>query len=107
MRKQVEQFKVFYPYYLQEHSDRRNSMIHFMGANLFFLLTILSFLLFNPFLFPAAVFAGYFLPHIGHVYFQKNKSMRISHPVFCVIGAFVLYIHTWKNILKYKSKTEC
>jgi len=46
-----------------------------------------------------AVFLGYLLPHIGHTRFQKNESMRMTHPVFCVAGALYLYFQTWGKII--------
>lgn len=85
--------------YLQAHSNIKNKVIHFIGANLFIIGIALSILLKSWLLIPVSIFIGYFLPHIGHRHFQGNKSLRASNPFFCVLGAAVLYWQTWVNLL--------
>jgi hypothetical protein len=99
MKDLYRQFQEFFPWYLREHDNRVNILLHFTGATIVISSIILSFIAAFPLLLIPGVFMGYFLPHIGHKFFQKNHSMRASHPVFCVIGAFLLYLITWKNVL--------
>lgn len=93
-------YKNFHPHYLKEHDNAVNIKLHFTGATAFFFFTILSFVYLNFWLLLLAIFAGYFFPHIGHKYFQKNDSMRISSPIFCIVGAFLNYINTWRLIFR-------
>lgn len=99
MNKYIKTFSEFYPQYLEAHGDRTNRVLHFTGATLFFILLILSVILWNFWILLAAVFAGYFLPGIGHRLFEKNESFRSTKPVLCVLCAFRMYIATWKAIL--------
>lgn len=103
MNKYIKTFREFYPQYLEAHGDMTNRVLHFTGASLFFILLILSLFMWNIWILLAAVFAGYFLPGLGHRFFEKNESFRSSKPVLCVLGAFKMYIDTWKSILVKKN----
>ncbi len=94
MKKLIREVNSFYPAYLKAHSNKGNQVLHFIGASLFFVLLALAFILPNPWLIAAAIFAGYLLPGIGHHFFQHNDSFRSTKPVLCVICAFRLYIDT-------------
>lgn len=98
MKKAISAFREFYPDYLKAHNNPANLMLHFIGATLFFVCFFLAFVSHIAFL-PVGVLIGYLLPHIGHTRFQKNKSMRVEYPVFCVLGATRLYFDTWRRIL--------
>ena len=92
-------FRAFLPYYRQCHSNRLNRWLHFTGASLFFGLNTAAFISQKYWLLPLAVFAGYLLPHIGHTHYEGNRSLRVSHPVYCVLGAALLYFEMWYTIL--------
>jgi hypothetical protein len=68
--------------------------MHFIGASLFYILTLAALLTFTWWLLPVAVFTGYLFPGIGHRFFEHNKSFRGSKPVLCVICAGWLYADT-------------
>jgi hypothetical protein len=94
-----ESFADFMVYYRRCHSNRRNQWLHFVGATLFIGLTVVSLATALYWLLPVAVFVGYFLPHIGHTHCEGNRSLRASHPVYCVLGAGLLYVEMWGEVL--------
>ena len=98
MKEFIYQLNEFYPEYLKAHGDKNNRLLHFTGASLFFILLILSIVLWNGWLLLAAVVGGYLLPGLGHRFFEHNKSFRSSKPVFCVLCAFRMYADTWKML---------
>ena len=98
MIKLTKKFRTFLPFYFEAHSDKTNKLLHFIGATLFFICLGLSIATLNIIYFICGIFIGYILPHIGHKHYQGNSSLRNSHPVFCVLGAFALYLKIWKTL---------
>src|ERR1051326_4229973 len=94
MKTFIIELRDFYPIYLRAHSDRKNQMLHFIGASFFFALAIAALALHHWWLMPVAIFTGYLLPGIGHNHYQGNSSFRASKPVLCVVCALKLYIDT-------------
>ncbi|MBL7726078.1 MAG: DUF962 domain-containing protein [Dinghuibacter sp.] len=94
LSKILAEARAFYPEYLAAHSSRANRVLHFIGASLFYGLTITALVTLTWWLFPVAIFAGYLLPGIGHHFFEHNKSFRASKPVLCVLCASWLYTDT-------------
>lgn len=94
-----QSFRQFMVYYKGCHNNRRNQWLHFVGATLFIGLTVVSLVMAVYWLLPVAVFVGYLLPHIGHKHYQGNQSLRASHPLYCVLGAGVMYLRMWGEIL--------
>lgn len=97
-----ESFADFMVYYRQCHSNRHNQWLHFVGATLFIGLTMVSLSIAAYWLLPIGIFMGYYLPHIGHTHCEGNRSLRASHPVYCVLGAGLLYIGMWGELLGFK-----
>ncbi|MFM9945982.1 MAG: Mpo1-like protein [Bacteroidia bacterium] len=85
--------------YLKEHSNTRNQIIHFFGTTSFIVGIVISIIFKIWFLIPVAIFAGYLFPHIGHKHFQGNESLRKSNPVYCVLGAAVMYFHNLGRLI--------
>jgi hypothetical protein len=84
----------FYPTYLKAHNNKKNTLLHFTGATLFFVCILFFFITFHWYWTIIAIFIGYLLPGIGHRFFQHNESFRSSKPIVCVICATKLYWHT-------------
>ena len=84
-------FRDFYPYYLNEHRDRRCRRLHFMGSSL--VLLILVFALASGrlawlWLMPVV---GYGFAWIGHFAFEKNRPATFRHPLYSLMGDWVMY----------------
>lgn len=84
-------FADFYPYYLGEHANRTCRRLHFAGSSL-----ALGFLLNgvasgNPWWLLAALVAGYGFAWVGHFVFEKNRPATFKHPVYSLMGDWVMW----------------
>ena len=94
-----QNWKIFLPEYERAHCDVLNKMLHFTGASLLILSIAVSLLIINPLPLIGGVLMAYLLPHIGHRHFEGNCSFAGSRPLFCIAGAFILYLKMWKALL--------
>jgi hypothetical protein len=93
-------FREFYPFYLGEHSDRRCRQLHFIGSTL--VLVVIALALFTGrwawlWLVPVA---GYGFAWVGHFAFEKNRPATFRHPLYSLMGDWVMY---W-DVLRGKVK---
>ena len=84
-------FAEFYPYYLQEHSNSTCRRLHYAGSLL--VLAILAYALLSGQLawLLALPFAGYGFAWVGHFFFEKNRPATFQHPLYSLLGDFVMY----------------
>jgi hypothetical protein len=90
-------FNEFYPYYLSEHSDRRCRRLHFVGSTLVLLTAVLSIAsghLVWLWLMPVI---GYGFAWIGHFVFEKNRPATFQHPIYSLMGDWVMYWQTLRG----------
>jgi len=86
-----ESFRQFYPYYLHEHRNKINRILHFIG-------TFISHLFLVYFLWsgkysyiPLSVVPGYAFAWVGHFVFEKNKPATFQHPFYSFMGDIKLF----------------
>lgn len=90
-KKNFNSFKAFYPYYLQEHENPVCRRLHFIGSLV--VLAILGFAVFSGsyiWLWAMPV-AGYGFAWVGHFFFEKNRPATFHHPVYSLIGDWVMF----------------
>ena len=80
-------FAEFWPFYVREHSNPLNRILHFIGTLsilpvIFFALTV------NPYLFLLLPVCGYGFAWIGHFMVEKNRPATFSHPVWSLLADF-------------------
>jgi len=94
-------FAEFYPFYLREHSDRRCRRLHFIGSTLVIgvvALAVLSGQL--RWLWLAPVF-GYGCAWIGHYVFEKNRPATFKHPLYSLLGDWVMYVQMLRGKVSF------
>jgi hypothetical protein len=91
-------FSEFYPFYLQEHSNRVSRRLHFIGS--WGVLALLGAALFtgNAWWALGALFCGYGFAWVGHFFFEKNRPATFKHPLYSFAGDWVMF----KDILTGK-----
>ncbi len=93
-------FADFYPYYLQEHRNPTCRRLHFVGSTL--VLLCLGQLLATG----AAVWglyallSGYGFAWVGHFFFEKNRPATFKHPLYSLMGDWVMYADIWRGRIK-------
>tara|TARA_B100001287_G_C22638874_1_gene509042 strand:- start:973 stop:1281 length:309 start_codon:yes stop_codon:yes gene_type:complete len=93
-------FKKFYPYYLSEHKNKINKLLHVIGS--LFALFFLSIIIFlrEYHLILLSLLFGYFFAWVGHFIFEKNKPATFKYPIYSLMGDWVML----KDILLGKIK---
>lgn len=99
-KKRFTTFSEFYPFYLSEHSDRINRRLHFAGSTLVIALTLFALVTQQWLWLLAVPLAGYGFAWVGHFFFEKNKPATFNHPLYSLMGDWVMY----KDILTGKVK---
>ena len=84
-------FREFYPFYLGEHSDVNCRRMHFAGSTL--VLAVIAFAVSTGhlawlWLVPVA---GYGFAWVGHFVFEKNRPATFRHPLYSLMGDWVMY----------------
>lgn len=73
-------FDAFYPYYLQEHSNRTCRRLHFIGSSLGIVLAVAAAVTGTWWLLAVALVQGYAWAWVGHFYFEHNKPATFKYP---------------------------
>ncbi|ROM93306.1 Mpo1-like protein [Pseudomonas brassicacearum] len=89
--KRFSSFVEFYPYYLSEHSNSVCRRLHFFGTSL--VICILAFAIGKGawLLLLTLPLAGYSFAWVGHFFFEKNRPATFQHPLYSLLGDFVMY----------------
>lgn len=91
LKQEFHSFADFYPAYLAEHSNRSCRQLHFAGSTLALLCLMALLLTGNPWWLLGALAAGYGFAWVGHFAFQKNQPMTFRHPLYSLMGDWVMY----------------
>lgn len=97
---QFASFREFYPFYLGEHSDVQCRRMHFVGSTLVLAVIVTAIVTGHAAWLWLAPVAGYGCAWIGHYVFEKNRPATFTHPLYSLMGDWVMY---WQ-ILRGKVK---
>jgi hypothetical protein len=89
--KQFNTFAEFYPYYLSEHANSTCRRLHFIGTTLVIFILAMTIAKGAWLLLLALPLAGYSFAWIGHFFFEKNRPATFQHPLYSLLGDFVMY----------------
>ncbi|MEP6674260.1 MAG: DUF962 domain-containing protein [Ferruginibacter sp.] len=91
--KKYKSFWSFYPYYLTEHGDKKNRMLHFTGTAILIILVIASIVLQKWWMLILVPICGYGFAWFGHFFFEKNKPATFTYPLYSLGSDFVMFWH--------------
>lgn len=91
MEKQFQSFAEFYPIYLGEHSNRICRELHFIGSTVALVCLAALALTGTLWWLLAALVSGYGFAWIGHFGFEKNQPATFKHPIYSLMGDWVMY----------------
>ncbi|WP_434705373.1 DUF962 domain-containing protein [Pseudomonas sp. Z1-12] len=89
--KRFNTFAEFYPYYLSEHSNSTCRRLHFIGTSLVIVIFVMALVASSGWLWLALPVAGYGFAWVGHFFFEKNRPATFQHPLYSLLGDFVMY----------------
>ena len=88
----------FYPYYLQEHSNRTCRRLHFAGTTLALVLIATAVVTRTWWLIAVAFVQGYVWAWVGHFVYEHNKPATFKYPWLSFRGDWRM----WKDMLTGK-----
>jgi len=89
--REFESFAAFYPYYLDEHRDRTCRRLHFVGSSLVLGCLLAAIVSGNAWWLLGMPLAGYGFAWVGHFGFEKNRPATFRHPLYSLMGDWVMY----------------
>ena len=91
--KKYKTFWSFYLYYLTEHGDMKNRVMHFIGTALVIGCLIAGIILGNWWLIAVIPVCGYGFAWVGHFFIEKNKPATFTYPLYSLGSDFVMFWH--------------
>ena len=103
MKNRFKTFKVFYPYYLSQHSNLTCRALHFIGTSIVIVLVLIAIWTSNLKLLIYVPLAGYGFAWIGHFVFEKNKPATFVYPLYSLASDFKMFFELLTLKLSFKS----
>jgi hypothetical protein len=100
MDRKFSSFAEFYPFYLEEHSNRICRRLHFVGTWLVVLIVAAAIVTANPWWLLLTPVVGYGFAWVGHFFFEHNRPATFKYPLYSLLGDWVM----WKDIMAGKVK---
>jgi hypothetical protein len=102
MSTDFKSLKEFYPYYLTEHLDQTNRILHFIGTSIVIMLGLTALITQTWSTFMFVPLAGYGFAWVGHFFFERNKPATFKYPVWSLMSDFIMYFDTLNGSLEGK-----
>jgi hypothetical protein len=93
VEKKYKTFWSFYPYYLSEHADRNNRVLHFVGTSLLIIAFLAGLIMGKWWLFVLMPVLGYGFAWVGHFFIEKNRPATFTYPLYSLCADFVMFWH--------------
>jgi len=81
-------YEEFFAFYLEEHSDRRNRILHAVGTGLGLAVVVGAFVFRHPLYALAWPIVSYGFAWTGHFLLEGNKPASFGHPFWSFISDF-------------------
>jgi len=91
--KKYKSFWSFYPYYLTEHSDLTNRIMHFIGTAGLLAILVAAIVLAKWWMLALIPVCGYGFAWVGHFFIEKNRPATFTYPLYSLGSDFVMFWH--------------
>lgn len=91
--KKYKSFRSFYPYYLTEHADAKNRVLHFMGTAGLLVILAVAIVLQKWWMLALIPVCGYGFAWVGHFFVEKNRPATLTYPLYSLGSDFVMFWH--------------
>ncbi len=94
-------FRDFYSFYLAEHANRTCRRLHVIGSTLV-VITLLAAVFTQHWMWLWLLpLIGYGFAWVGHFFFEKNRPATFTHPLYSLIGDWVMWWQVVSGRLKF------
>ena len=90
MDKKYKTLEEFYPFYLSQHSNNINRLLHYIGTLLAVITFITGLYTLNIKILSFAPICGYAFAWFGHFFFEKNKPATFKYPLYSLAGDYLM-----------------
>jgi hypothetical protein len=94
-------FAEFYPFYLGEHRNPTCRRMHFIGSSLVIVVVLVALISGQLRWLWLAPVVGYGFAWIGHLAFEKNRPATFRHPLYSLLGDWVMYGQMWRGKIRF------
>lgn len=106
---EIKNYSEFWDFYVGEHRDPVNRLLHFIGTTLAMVLLVWFVATGRYLLLPVVLVAGYGFAWVGHFFVEKNKPASFKYPLWSFFSDYkmVFYMLTGKmnaEVKRVKSK---
>lgn len=101
MSKEFSSFAEFYPFYLGEHTHPVCRRLHFIGTSLVLFILVIGIVSGRWRLLWLMPVFGYGFAWLGHFAFEKNRPATFRHPLYSLLGDFVMYRDMLSGRIKF------
>ena len=91
MSERYTSFKAFYPFYLDEHSNRTCRLLHFIGSWLVLGIIVFAIVQARPLWLLLVPVVGYGFAWVGHFFFEHNTPATFQYPGYSLLGDWVMF----------------
>lgn len=89
--KEYKSLKEFYPFYLSEHVNRTNRVLHVIGTTIVIAVAIYMIITKKFLLILACPLIGYGFAWAGHFVFEKNRPATFKYPLYSFLSDFIMW----------------
>jgi hypothetical protein len=103
---EYKSIKDFYPFYLSQHKNNLNRLLHVIGTSLGVIVIFIN-LIFGKF--SNIIFGplfGYGFAWVGHFFFEKNKPATFKYPLFSFLCDYIMIYDILSGQISKKLKNN-
>lgn len=89
----INNYSEFWFFYLQEHANPTNRVLHFIGTTFVFIFLIAALVTQNYTLIWLCPVAGYAFAWVGHFMIEHNRPASFKQPLFSLLSDFKMYFY--------------
>jgi hypothetical protein len=89
-----ETIKEFWPYYLSEHANGTNRLLHFVGSCIGLAFALAAIVYLEPLYLLPALVSGYAFAWIGHFVIEKNRPATFTYPFKSFACDWIMWWYT-------------
>ena len=91
MNGQYSSLDEFWPFYVSQHLNPSNRLLHFYGTTLGIVLGIAALVWRAPYVAVAGLVVAYGFAWVGHFFYEKNRPATFNYPLLSFRADFRMY----------------